>query len=694
MNVTSHAVSKPLRNLPASFWLRRRQKRAASVLALGAVFAGSLHPVSAAPTTYYYTGNGSNGSASTPITGNFSTGFNPNVPNTTIAGSTYADTLSFGGTTNYTAYDDLAQQVLANSLSFSNSGAVTLERQGTNNSISLGGTTTPTVTTAGGSVLCKLDLSLAATTKLNIGGGNMTITGLISDSGRGFGLTLTSTANGGLTLTGANTYSGATTLNNGALTAGVTSVANKSGAFGNNSALILANTSGVAVYLINTVGNMQTSYDTQVGSLSGGGTSGGGIYLGTATLTIGGNNTSTTYAGVISAGGKLTKMGTGTQTLTGANTYTGTTTLNGGNLNVGSTGALGSSITLDFGGGTLQYSAANQIDYSKRFSTAAGQAYSIDTNSQNVTFATGLTSSGGTLTKSGAGTLILMGTGNYNNGTTVTGGTLSGNATSYGPGAITVGNGATLDYTQSATTGTAANNISGGGSATFGGVTTGNGTGGTNANGTGGTVTYTGQDSLATTVKSGTVVLNNPTGSALSGPVTIATSGTVQLGANSQIQTSAQGTASNITLNGGTLNAAGHSDGTINGTPSASPTTSAVTSNMGTLTLSSSSTLDFGLNSTNSILAFANSSGIAWSGTLKIIDYTGGTDALYIGNSSSGLTSTQLSQISFNGLAARQLANGQLVAAPEPSTLLSLLIGTAALGGLAWRRRRSAQQES
>ncbi len=573
MNATSHAVSKPLRNLPASFWLRRRQKRAASVLALGVVFAGSLHSAPAA-TTYSYTGSGSTGSASTPVTGNFSTGFSSNTSGSSISSSTYTDTLSFGGTTNYIAYDDLAQQVPAHSLSFSNSGTVTLERKGVVNSISLGGAS-PSVTTGTGSVAINLDLSLAATVKFDIGS-SMTISGLISDGTSSFG---------------------------------------------------------------------------------------------------------------------LTKIGTGTLILTGANSYKGSTNFDGGIVNVGSAGALGANGNLIFGGGTLQYSTANHTDYSARFlPSTSNQAYNIDTNGQNVTFSVGIGSSGGTLTKSGAGTLILMGAGTYTNGTTVTGGTLSGNAGSYGSGAIAVGSGATVDYTQSATTGTAANNISGQGTATFGGVVTGSGTGGANSNGTGGTVTYTGQDSLATTVKTGAVVLNNPSSAALTGPVAIATNGTVQLGASNQIQTSAQGIAANVTLSGGTLNANGHSDGTISGTPSASPTTSAVTASMGTLTLSSSSTLDFGLNSTNSILAFANSNGIAWSGTLKIINYTGGTDALYIGNSSSGLTSTQLSQISFNGLAARQLSNGEIVAAPEPSTLLSLLIGTAALGGLAWSRRRSAQQ--
>jgi autotransporter-associated beta strand protein len=141
----------------------------------------------------------------------------------------------------------------------------------------------------------------------------------------------------------------------------------------------------------------------------------------------------------------LSKIGAGTLTLTGANTYSGGMTFAGGVLNVGSAGALGTTGTLSFTGGTLQYSAANQTDYSSRFSTAANQLYSIDTNGQNVTFATGLTSAGGSLTKLGAGTLTLSGTNTYSGGTTLSAGTLAvGNSAALGTGDLTFANGTTL----------------------------------------------------------------------------------------------------------------------------------------------------------------------------------------------------------------------------------------------------------
>jgi autotransporter-associated beta strand protein len=111
------------------------------------------------------------------------------------------------------------------------------------------------------------------------------------------------------------------------------------------------------------------------------------------------------------------------------------TTLTAGNLTVGSpetpgvSGPLGNSPATNpgsivFRGGVLRYSAANNVDYTGRFSTAATQAFNVDTNGQNVTWANDLISSNGTLTKTGSGTLTLNGNNTYSGITTLGNGTL------------------------------------------------------------------------------------------------------------------------------------------------------------------------------------------------------------------------------------------------------------------------------
>lgn len=124
-----------------------------------------------------------------------------------------------------------------------------------------------------------------------------------------------------LTLSGANTYGGTTTINAGTLTAGVATQA-----FGVGSPVVLANAAGVVLDL--------AGFNTTIGSLAGAGATGGQVVLGAGNLTMGGNNSSTTFSGPISGSGAVTKSGTGTMTYAGttANTYTGITSILDGTL--------------------------------------------------------------------------------------------------------------------------------------------------------------------------------------------------------------------------------------------------------------------------------------------------------------------------------------------------------------------------
>ncbi|MFD1490986.1 beta strand repeat-containing protein, partial [Ancylobacter vacuolatus] len=139
----------------------------------------------------------------------------------------------------------------------------------------------------------------------------LTLTGAIAGLGN-----LAKTGTGTLVLSGTNSASGATKVDEGIL------IAEGGQAIGDASAVSVATG---AQLILRPSGATET-----VGSIAGA----GALVLDGAKLAAGGDNTSTSFAGIISGTGGLTKSGTGTLTLSGANTYAGDTTVAGGGLAV------------------------------------------------------------------------------------------------------------------------------------------------------------------------------------------------------------------------------------------------------------------------------------------------------------------------------------------------------------------------
>jgi len=153
---------------------------------------------------------------------------------------------------------------------------------------------------------------------------------------------------GRLGLGGANTYSGATLVNAGTLSA----ITDNS--FSANSAHTVA--AGAVLALVNAD---DQSSDQTIGSLAGAGT----VLLGTATLTTGGDDTSTIFSGRIEGDGGLVKTGTGTLTLTGENTYAGPTLVADGTLSLGN-GGTGGAVAGDIeNNANLVFNRANSFVY-------------------------------------------------------------------------------------------------------------------------------------------------------------------------------------------------------------------------------------------------------------------------------------------------------------------------------------------
>ena len=242
---------------------------------------------------------------------------------------------------------------------------------------------------------------------------------------------------------------------------------------------------GSAQFITNAGGRVDFSGTTGTANnnqVTAGSIAGAGRYqLGANQLTVGSNNLSTTVSGSIEDGGNvlgttgasLVKVGTGTLTLSGTNTYTGATTINAGTLIAASSGALpvvvvGTTVIETAvkvnTGATLQVADGVAADIGSLADGNAGGGSVVIGTSSLLTIGAGspaTTTFSGTITGPGSleldgGSLTLTGAGNNIGGDldlcacdigglTINGGSLVvGGSTSVEDGTLAVTNGGTL----------------------------------------------------------------------------------------------------------------------------------------------------------------------------------------------------------------------------------------------------------
>ncbi|MGN7726536.1 autotransporter-associated beta strand repeat-containing protein [Luteimonas sp. 22616] len=434
----------------------------------------------------------------------------------------------------------------------------------------IGGTLAATTLTDGG-VASSIGAASADPANIVLAGGTLAYTGTTTGSNRGMtfgaggggigvtdaattltlsgvlaGTSLRKTGAGTLVLRGANTYTNGTSVNEGTLRAGAVNVFGSGGM-------------NVATGALLDLDNFNNAVTTLNGA--------GDIDLGSATLTV---NSGGTFTGAISGSGGLTRAGTNqfTLSLNGCNnTYTGTTTITnnttlatdcladgGAASGIGASSSAPSSLVLS--NGVLNYTGGT-VTTDRGFTVAGTGAVRVDAAATTLDFTGNIVGTGG-LRKDGPGTLVLSGVNSSTGNARVTGGILrAGSTTALGSGALTLDNtaGVLLDLD-------GFDNSVGflaGGGATGGGIELG-----------GATLTINAGNSLANAnyagaiTGSGDLVKNGGSIQQLSGcassydGVTTINGGTLAVacledgGANSSIGSSSAA-ASNLVLNGGTL---------------------------------------------------------------------------------------------------------------------------------------------
>lgn len=228
---------------------------------------------------------------------------------------------------------------------------------------------------------------------------------------------------------------------------------------GSGAGQTLTSTSGAFLFTVSN-GVASTAYSTTLGGFDDGIEVSGGEYVFHVVNPSSAANTSTltaTISSPLDSAADITKSGRGTLVFTpvtpnaaggGANK----TTINEGTLVISDLDSIGGNTGgLVFAGGTLQLASAplpvySGDDLSQRAITLLDGGGTIDTNGNDVTFASSAGTGVGGLTKAGLGNLTLNAASTFTGGMTVSGGTLTvgaSNATGNG-GNLTVLGGATF----------------------------------------------------------------------------------------------------------------------------------------------------------------------------------------------------------------------------------------------------------
>ncbi|WP_306373315.1 autotransporter-associated beta strand repeat-containing protein [Brucella abortus] len=434
------------------------------------------------------------------------------------------------------------------------------------------------------------------------GADNLVLSGVLSDVGR-----LTKNGSGTLTLTADNTYTGGTVF-----AGGVVSV-DKEVRLGGGDLTFNGGT-------LQVTGTGWTSTSRAVSLQAGGGT---------FDIENAANNFAVTQ-GVAGAGG-LTKSGSGTLTLSGANSYTGATTVSAGTLVVANDNTGGGTTTVDVGAGL-------QIGTGGVSGSLAGDIVNNGTlvvDRSNAFDLANVISGTGSLTKNGAGTLTLSGVNSYTGGTTVSAGTLAVRADNNlgdASGGLAINGGATLQLTDNLTTargvtlgaGTATITIDGGKTAQFSNKLTGSGTLAVSGSGT--LILSAANDySGNTTIASGSTLQlgDGSTDGRLAGNVANAGTLTFHNKGGTTFAGEISGTGSLVQNGAGALTLSGDSQG-FAGTTTVSSGSLLVSGKLGgTVTVNSGATLDgsgeIGGNTTvNGTLEGASGNGLTFKGDLKL----------------------------------------------------------------------------